>query len=99
MLEIIPTKNDIQSVDKNIVYISNSISNSITAKYNYAINNYVLNSDEELICFHHDDCSFLIDKDKVEHKVLKGYICNVKYVWKSEGIIVPLHSSIVKLSY
>ena len=73
MLEIIPTKNDIQSVDKNIVYISNSISNSITAKYNYAINNYVLNSDEELICFHHDDCSFLIDKDKVEHKVLKEF--------------------------
>lgn len=73
MLEIIATKNEIQSADKNIVYISNNICNSITSKYNYAINNYVLNSDEKLICFHHDDCTFLINKDKIEYNVLNQF--------------------------
>ena len=73
MLEIIATKYDIQTEDKNIIYISNNICNSITAKYNYAINNYVLNSDETLICFHHDDCTFLMNKNKIEQIVLNQF--------------------------
>lgn len=79
MLQIIPiNKRTEKHVDTdNIKYIENSdILNSMPKKYNYAIDNYILNSTEDIICFRHEDTELRTPIDICEYrckKLLESY--------------------------
>lgn len=68
MLEIVPVQESRENTDK-IKYISNIENDSIAKKYNRAIEEFVLNSDEEIICFRHDDLSFREPMDVIEYNL------------------------------
>lgn len=74
MLQIIPIdKRKPGQVDTdNIKYIEN-INNmdAMTSKYNRAIESFVLNSKENVICFRHDDSEIRTPLDACEYKITK----------------------------
>ena len=74
MLEIIPIGKREEDIDVDMdkkFYIENSIADSIAKKYNYAIENIVLKSKEELVCFRHKDSYIVTPPDVVEYKLTK----------------------------
>ena len=59
MLEFIPVSKCEEEIDVDtdkVKFLDNTVGNSIAKKYNYAIENYVLKSDDNIICFRHKDC-------------------------------------------
>ena len=73
MLQIIATQNKQNSTD-NIKYIENTEKhNSIAKKYNYAIEKYVLKSNENIICFRHEDTIIRTPLDICEYKLNKHF--------------------------
>lgn len=73
MLQIIPTTSNEKSTD-TIKYINNDKKlNSIAKKYNYAIENYVLKSNENIICFRHDDAYIKTPMNISEYKLEKHF--------------------------
>ena len=76
MLEIISIKSRTpEQVDTDKVkYIENSPElNSMCKKYNYAIENFVLDSKENIICFRHDDTTILSEPSVVNYKLNKVF--------------------------
>lgn len=76
MLEIIPISKREEDVDVDTdkkFYIDNSIGDSIAKKYNYAIENIVLKSNEQNICFRHKDSYIAVPYDIVEYKLTKRF--------------------------
>lgn len=76
MLEIIPISNREEDIDVDTdkrFYIDNSIGNSIAKKYNYAIENIVLKSSEQNICFRHKDSYIATPYDIVDYKLTKRF--------------------------
>lgn len=74
MLQIIPiNKRTEKHVDTaTIKYIENiDNADSMTKKYNRAIENFVLNSNEDIICFRHDDTELRTPIDVCDYKVRK----------------------------
>lgn len=74
MLQIIPTniRTPNQVDTDTIKYIDNiGPLDSMTAKYNRAIEKYVLNSNEDVICFRHDDTELRTSPDVCDYKVKK----------------------------
>lgn len=77
MLQIVPTTTTKTNED-NIIYIDNSKYKSISSKYNFAIENYVLKRNDPIVCFRHDDvtirtplniCQYKLEKLFETHKV------------------------------
>lgn len=62
----------------NVFYIDNSLGDSITKKYNYAINNIILKQKEEICCFIHDDAE-IINEETCENKL--------KYIFKNNPTV------------
>ena len=70
MIQIIAIKerNENQVDTDKIFYIPNEIKqkkktivlDSMTKKYNYAIENIILKNDDEFVCFRHNDCEIRI---------------------------------------
>lgn len=74
MLQIIPIdKRKPGQVDTDTVkYIENNgPKDSMTAKYNRAIESYVMNSNHDVICFRHDDTEIRTPLDSCEYKIRK----------------------------
>lgn len=74
MLQIIPiSKRKPGQVDTDTIkYIeNNSTSDYMTRKYNRAIESYVLNSNEDIICFRHDDTELRTPVESCEYKIRK----------------------------
>lgn len=74
MLQIIPIdKRKPGQVDTDTIkYIENiDPADSMTRKYNRAIESYVLNSNENIICFRHDDTEIRTPLDACEFKIRK----------------------------
>lgn len=69
MLQIIPINAKDDMIDDNVIQIGNHKKNSMAKKYNYAIENYVLQSNEDIICFRHDDTEILTPLDICEYKL------------------------------
>lgn len=72
MLQIIPITNRTKkTIDTDTVkYIDNSIADSMTGKYNYAIQLF-LDSNEDIICFRHDDTELREPLNVIEYKLEK----------------------------
>lgn len=74
MIEIIPIKERIEekTVDTDkVFYIDNSQGKSIAEKYNYAIENIILKSDDPVICFRHRDTFICTPNDTCHYKLEK----------------------------
>lgn len=73
MLQIIPiTTRKPEQVDSNTIkYIENVDHDSMTKKYNRAIEQFVLNSKEDIICFRHEDTEIRTSLGACEYKVRK----------------------------
>lgn len=73
MLQIIPiSTRTSKHVDTNTVkYIDNVPNDTMARKYNRAIETYVLNSTEDIICFRHDDTEIRTSLEACEYKVKK----------------------------
>ena len=79
MLQILPTAKPRKSVIDTVFFIHNEKGrNSMAEKYNWAIENIVLPSNEKFVCFRHDDselrsgldiCEYKLDKLFESHKV------------------------------
>lgn len=73
MIEIVPvserTPNDKDT--NKLFYIDNTIGNSIAKKYNYAIENIILQNDDPFICFRHNDTKLVTPIDICEYKLNK----------------------------
>lgn len=73
MIEIVPvlecTPNDKDT--NKLFYIDNTIGDSIAKKYNYAIENIVLQNDDPFICFRHNDSKLVTPIDVCEYKLNK----------------------------
>lgn len=79
MIQIIAIKErNANQVDTDkIFYIPNEIKqkkktivlDSMTKKYNYAIENIILKNDDEFVCFRHDDCEIRTALDVCEYKL------------------------------
>ena len=72
MIEIIPIKERIEekTVDTDkVFYIDNSQGKSITEKYNYAIENIILKSDDPFICTPNDTCHYKLEKLFEKHTI------------------------------
>lgn len=77
MIEIIPIKErteNFQDTNKRF-YIpnSNKYDNGIADKYNWAIENIILKSDDDVICFRHLDTEIRTEEDIVVHQVRKAF--------------------------
>lgn len=70
MLEIIPTTCNYTNTD-TIKFINDPKLDSMAKKLNYAIENYVLNSDENIICIRHDDSVIRTPVRVCEYKLTK----------------------------
>jgi len=78
MIEIIPIKErteEFKDTDKRF-YIPNDAryNNGIADKYNWAIENIILKSDDDVICFRHNDSEIRTEVDFVEHAVRKAWV-------------------------
>ena len=76
MIQIIPInvrEEDIDVDTDKVFYIDNSIGNSIAKKYNYAIENIVLKTDDPVICFRHKDTYIKTPLDIVDYKLNKRF--------------------------
>ena len=74
MLEFIPVSKCEEEIDVDtdkVKFLDNTVGNSIAKKYNYAIENYVLNSDDNIICFRHKDCYIKTPLDVCNYKLTK----------------------------
>ena len=74
MIEIIPIKERIEekTVDTDkVFYIDNSQGVSMAEKYNYAIENIILKSDDPVICFRHYDTFICTPNDVCHYKLEK----------------------------
>lgn len=73
MIEIVPiSKRTPNDKDTNkLFYIDNTIGDSIAKKYNYAIENIILQNDEPFICFRHNDSKLVTPIDVCEYKLNK----------------------------
>lgn len=74
MLEFIPVgkcEEDIDITTDKVIFLDNSVGNSIAKKYNYAIENYILKSNENIICFRHKDSYIKTPLDVCEYKLTK----------------------------
>lgn len=74
MLEIIPVNKCEEAIDVSTdkrIFIENEHGNTMAKKYNYAVENYVLNSKEEIICFRHKDTYIETPLDVCEYKLNK----------------------------
>lgn len=72
MIEIIAVKKrKPEQIDTdNIVYVEDSKKlDSMAKKYNWAIENFVLKSDDDVICFRHEDTEIRSGRDVVESQV------------------------------
>ena len=79
MIQIIPIKERLEQhvdTDKNF-YIPNVIKNkkktielnSMTSKYNYAIENIILKNDDPIVCFRHEDTEIRSPMDVCDYKL------------------------------
>lgn len=76
MIEIIPIKTREEAVDVDTskrFYIENDKGDSIAKKYNYAIENIILKSDDPIICFRHKDSYISTPYDVVDYKLAKRF--------------------------
>ena len=83
MIQIIPVKErkENQVDTDNIFYIPNVIKikkktielNSMTAKYNYAIDNIILKNEDPIICFRHEDSEIRSPMDVCEYKLTEAF--------------------------
>jgi hypothetical protein len=75
MIEIIPVaERKPEQVDtKTVFYIDNTLGDSMTKKYNYAIENIVLKNNDPIICFRHDDTQIITPLDVCNYKLTKLY--------------------------
>ncbi len=76
MIEIIPIKERIEekTVDTDkVFYIDNTQGVSMAEKYNYAIENIILKSDDPVICFRHYDTYLVTPKDICHYKLEKMF--------------------------
>lgn len=72
MLQIVPVTTRTTPDTETIKYIENiKPVDSMTKKYNRAINDFILNSNEEIICFRHDDTFIRTPIDICEYKLKK----------------------------
>ena len=74
MLQIIPVnkRQPGQFDTEKVKYIENiGPADSMTMKYNRAIDSYILNSKEDIICFRHDDTEIRTSLDACEYKIRK----------------------------
>lgn len=75
MIEIIPIssrKPDQVDTDKVFYIPDGKDLDSIAKKYNWAIENIVMKTTDDVICFHHSDIEFRTQKDIIEAQVRKA---------------------------
>lgn len=75
MIQIIPIaeRNEKTKDGNGIYYIDNSKGSSMTEKYNYAIENIILKSDDDVICFRHYDTEFRTPLDVIQYQARKAF--------------------------